>query len=114
VPEVQSRVEPLGQSPEPRARSSVSLVPESDPGASLHAVGPLGACGVSTGWLRLLAFIHVALRYSNFCCCLLILGFHATNAGALVVSVCARGDDRVLLGCLEHVSYTKAVLNLLQ
>jgi hypothetical protein len=57
----------------------------------------------------LLAFIRVVLRYSNFCCCLLVLGFHATDAGALVVSDGARDDDKVLLGYLEHVSYMRAV-----
>jgi hypothetical protein len=61
VPEVQSRAEPCGQSLEPRARSPMASVPESNPEASLHVVAPLGAGRVSTGWLRLLAFIHVAL-----------------------------------------------------
>jgi hypothetical protein len=57
----------------------------------------------------LLTFIRVVLRYSNFCCWFLVLGFRATDAGALVVSEGVRDDDKVLLGCLEHVSYTRAV-----
>jgi hypothetical protein len=105
--------EPHGQLPEPRARSSMASVPESNPEASLHVVAPYGAGGVCTGCLRLLAFIRVAIQYSNFCCCLLVLGFRATDAGALVVSEGVRDDDKLLRGCLEHVSYMKAVFNLL-
>jgi hypothetical protein len=94
---------------EPRGQSHTALVPESNPEASLHVVAPLGAGGVSTGWLRLLVFIRATLRYSNFCCCLLVLGFHATDAGALVLSKGTCDDDKVLLSCLEHVSYAKAI-----
>jgi hypothetical protein len=41
---------------------------------------------------------------------MLVLDVDDANAGALVVSGSARGDDVTLLSFLEHVSYTKVFL----
>jgi hypothetical protein len=80
----------------------------SNPEVSIPVAAFVGTAGTSTGYLRFVKTVCVCVgkRDSNSWL-MLVLCIGNAEAGALVVTEGAQGDDTTLLSCLECVSFAE-------